>query len=70
MPSKQMVNNQHLQDAWKGILANGTILGVVTMAEAELFLKIVLLILTIAYTAVKLWKAVKQPTTKQKEENE
>jgi hypothetical protein len=43
----------------RALIANGTILGVVTLAEAEMFLKVVLLALTIAYTAFQFWKAAR-----------
>jgi hypothetical protein len=44
----------------KAAVANGTILGVVTLAEFELILKIILLLLTICYTAFQFYKAVKK----------
>lgn len=44
-----------MNDICKAWLANGTIIGVVTITQAESFLKLILLVLTIIYTAKKIW---------------
>jgi hypothetical protein len=52
------------KDVLKAWFANGGVLAVVTMAQAELALKIVLLLLTIAYTLRKWWIAETRPKQK------
>lgn len=48
------------RDVLKAWFANGGVLAVVTMAQAELALKCALLALTIAYTLRKWWIAEKR----------
>lgn len=47
------------RDITKAWIANVSVLGTVTMADAELGLKVLLLALTCLYTAIKCWKALK-----------
>jgi hypothetical protein len=49
--------NEHIQDAVKAIVTNTTVLAVVTFANVELLLRIVLLAVTIAYTSFQFWKS-------------
>lgn len=44
------------RDILKAWLANGTILGITTVAEAEAWAKLMLIVLTCIYTALKCWK--------------
>jgi hypothetical protein len=53
-----------MKDVVKAWATNGTILGIVTVAEAEAVLKVILLGLTCIYTGVKIFKSI---TTKKKE---
>ena len=50
---------EHLPDVFKVLGFNSATLGVVTLTNTETVLKIVLLALSIAYTAVKFFHAVK-----------
>ncbi len=44
------------KDIVKTWVANGTVLGAVTLAESELVLKCMLLLVTILYTLLKCWR--------------
>jgi len=51
---------QDVADWFKMFGVNGGVLGVVSLTDLELMLKIVMLILTCIWTTVKIWKVIQE----------
>ena len=51
---------QDVTDWFKMFGVNGGVLGVVSLTDLELMLKIVMLILTCIWTTVKIWKLLQE----------
>ena len=51
---------QDVTDWFKMFGVNGGVLGVVSLTDLELMLKIVMLILTCIWTTVKIWKLIQE----------
>ena len=51
---------QDVTDWFKMFGVNGGVLGVVSLTDIELMLKIVMLILTCIWTTVKIWKLIQE----------